>query len=223
MSTTDKSRSAYVIILTLVLVFLASGCSYIHAQLGETCNSRAHVQMILADYLSRRFASHSPVRLAIIPFSVPANLSGYNNELPGTGDQLAWKIHNEWLQNATVPIVEILNRQDWPRKKEEFFTGNFGAIAMAREAGYDLVQVGLVENLRSTDALTVHSKIIEVESGITVWYATSTVVTRRPELQSAAAMTGLLDRHPSRLYTPEMIDEAAVCLIKSATSEEIAE
>ena len=221
MSTTDKSRLAYVNILTLVFVFLASGCSYIHAQLGETCNSRAHVQMILVDYLSRRFASHSPVRLAIIPFSVPANLSGYNTERPGVGDQLAWKIHSEWLQNAAVPIVEVLNRQDWPGKKEEFFTGNHGAIAMAREAGYDLVQVGLVENLRSTDALTVHSKIIEVESGITVWYATSTVVTRRPELQSAAAMTGLVNRVPALLYTPEMVDSAAVCLVKEATSEEI--
>ncbi|MCB0340129.1 MAG: hypothetical protein KDD53_11020, partial [Bdellovibrionales bacterium] len=126
--------------------------------------------MDLNEYISKRFPLKAPVRMAVIPFSVPANLSGYSDEHPSVGSKLAWKIHSLLLTTGRVPIVEVFNRQDWPGKKEEFFVGNFGAISNALEAEYDLVLIGYVEPLSTSHGMTIYSKVIDVDGGITVFY-----------------------------------------------------
>src|SRR4051812_36516187 len=128
-------------ILTALAGFCLCSCSFLYNRYAESCNSHAYLQRGLYAYINSRYHYNSPVRMAIIPFSVPANISADNSERPGLGNELAWKIHAQLLATGQIPIVEVLNRQDWPNKKEEFFTGNFGAIAMAREAGYDLLMV----------------------------------------------------------------------------------
>lgn len=203
-----------------MLALCLSGCAFIHSQVGESCKSRAHVQLILSDYLSHRFDSHSPVRVALIPYSVPANLAADSSQRPGVGNELAWQIHQKLLATGAVPIVEVFNRPDWPQKKDEFFTGNFGALSMAREAGYDLMLVGLVENMRATDELTAHSKLIEVESGVTVWYGTDTAWTRRPEMDIVQDRLFLGDRSPSKMYFGPIVEQLSSCIVNSMTSEE---
>lgn len=209
-----------VILLTLMCTSMLSGCANIHQYYSEPCNSHAYSRTILSDFLSNRFHSNSPVRLAVIPFSAPANISGFSSERPGLGNELAWKVRAELLASGQVPIVEILNRQDWPGKKEEFFMGNFGAIAVAREAGYDLVLVGHIHTPEALDRLKASTKLIEVESGITVWYGDTEVKTYAPELQSARAALWLDERRPAMLYLPRMVNRLSQCIVQAITSEE---
>ncbi len=215
-----KENLRRVKIMTLVVTSLCVGaCSFINSQFRESCNSRAHVQIVLADYISRRYSSRSPVRLAIIPFSVPANLTSRGQNQPGLENELAARVQQYLLANGTLPIVEVFNRQDWPGKKGEFFTGNFGALAMAREANYDLVLVGLLDGMRDIDTMTAHAKLVEVESGITLWYATSTASSKRSNLDSVADSLWINAREPNRLYIDKITDKLADCIVDSLLSE----
>jgi hypothetical protein len=113
----------------------------------------------------------------------------------------------------------VLNRQDWPRKKEEFFTGNFGALSAARAAGYDLVLVGNVEPITRVDEYIVHSKVLDVESGITLWYGTSRVVTDRPDLLAVSSSLGLTDERPDFVHTDPLIKKAGECVAYDITHD----
>jgi hypothetical protein len=207
-------------LLTLALASLLSGCSLIWNEHYSTpCNSHAYTRLIVTDYISTRYHSNAPVRTAVIPFSVPANLSAYDAERPGLGNELAWKVQAELLHSGGLPIVEVLNRQDWPGKKEEFFTGNFGAIAQAREAGYDLLLVGYLESIRSADSLAVYTKLIESESGMTIWYGRTEISTIEPDEQRLRSFFRVEDRRPSALYLAPMVDRLSQCLAQAITSE----
>jgi len=158
--------------------------------------------------------------MAVIPFSTPANISTYDRERPGLGEQLAWKVHAELLKTGQIPIVEILNRQDWPGKKEEFFSGNFGAIAFARDADYDFVFIGRLEPIRNTDTLEISTKLIETDSGITVWYGKSSAYTNRRTIQQAASALWIEDRRPDLIYSDILIDELSRCIVRGALEEQ---
>ena len=203
----------------MLLVFF-SGCSLVHEHYGEYCKNHAYVQRHLEDYIRSRFQSGAPVRMAVIPFSVPANVAGLNNQIPGLGSELAWKVHARFLETEIVPITEVLNRQDWPGKKEEFFTGNFGAIAMAKEAGYDLAVIGYVEPQNSMDALTAFVKIVEVESGITVYYGKSTANTRRRDIDDFSGYIPGVRVDPSNTYFSVLSETLGRCVVKGVIAED---
>ena len=152
--------------------------------------------------------------MAVIPFSVPANLSTHTPEFPGLDRQLAERVHGELADSQRIPVVEVLNRQDWPGKKEEFFTGNFGAIAQAREAGYDIVFIGYLERSKSLDTLSAYSKVIEVESGITLFYGRSEVHSNRQASQDARARLGFDSYRSDKVFDQEMIDSLSRCMVK---------
>lgn len=196
-----------------------TSCSLVSRHFQETCQSKAFSQQILADYIATRFVPNSPARLAIVPASVPANMSSFTNEQPGVGNELAWKIHQAVLSHHQIPIVEVLNRQEWPGKKEEFFTGNFGAIQFARDAGYDFVLVTRVEPQRSLDSATAYTKVIDVESGTTIYYGTSTASTLRDDYNDWTAPLGLSKRDPSLVYTNQIFDALAKCIAKDVMAE----
>jgi|LakMenEpi03Aug12_release.lakeMendotaPanAssembly.Ray.scaffolds.fasta_scaffold688091_1 hypothetical protein len=199
-----------VILLTSAPLF--AGCSIIGRNTGEYCKTRAYVRTDIESFITTRFARNSPVRIAIIPFDVPANLAGSSNELPGLGNQLAWRVQQELLRTELLPIVEIFNREDWPRKKEEFFTGNFGALERAKDAGYDMVLVGRMDSQTRIDTWTVHTKLIEVESGISLWYGTSTAYTTRPDQWEIPATLGWVDRRPDLIFSEAILEELATCI-----------
>lgn len=224
-STTSALRSSILaplraIMLTLVVGVLASGCAAIHERYGEHCKSRAYTKGILSDYLSTRYVSGSPVRMAVIPFSVPANISYYNSERPGFGNQMAWMVQAEMLRTGIVPIVEVLNRPDWPGKKEEFFTGNFGSIEMARDAGYDLALVGNVEPVKSLESISASIKIIDVESGVTVWYGLVTSTTWQKDMDRFQSLIMLDDRRPDLIYSNAIFSNLAKCIAGEAVRED---
>jgi len=217
---TIAKRIASAVTLTVVTATLA-GCSVMEARFSDTCNSHAYVRTVLADHISSRYASNAPVRMAIIPFAVPANIAAYDNENPGVGNALAWKIQAGILQSEQIPIAEVLNRQDWPGKKEEFFTGNFGSIGLAREAGYDLVLVGYVEGIADLSTMVAFSKIIETESGMTLWYSKTTAqVSGKKRTDRILAHARMGERRPDILYTTELIDDLAECIVRDSMSED---
>lgn len=214
-----RSACRVVKILTHIALPLLAGCAYVDRHFQESCKSRAYLQTELDGYLKARFPSKAPVRIGVIPFSAPANISLYDNEYPGIGNEMAWRIHAELLRSGRIPIVEVLNRQDWPRKKEEFFTGNFGGIAMAREAGYDLLLIGHIEPMRSIDSISAYSRVIEAESGTSIWYGKTSVSTARKDLEEMKASLGLTDRRPDLLYTNEMVDKLAHCIVREVLKD----
>lgn len=180
----------------------------------EVCKSHAYVQGDLADYITNRFHTEAPVRMAIVPFSVPVNLASSNQGMPDFGYTLAARAQREILKRDGVPIVEILARADWPGKAEEFFRGNFGAIAHARESDYDLVMVGVMERQRALNAATFFGKIIDVENGITVWFGKTTVESDPYPGMSLAYATGLADQRPDQIVSEELFDEGIQCLVE---------
>jgi len=187
--------------------------------MGERCNTRAYVRTDLQAFMDQRFTANSPVRTGVIPFAVPANLSARSAQQPGLGNQLAWSLHQRLLETGVFPIMEVLNREDWPRKKEEFFTGNFGALSFAREAGYDVIVVGYLDPLERLDTWTVHTKIIEVASGITIWHGTSRVYTSRPDMWEVSSTVGLTDRRPDLLFTQPLLESVTQCIAYDMTHD----
>ena len=205
-------RARRVICLTLALSW--SGCALITHHVGETCNTRAYVRTDIAGFIDQRFKGGTTARMAVVPFVTQANFTAQNSELPGISDQLAWGVHRELLAYDTLPIIEVFNRQDWPGKKDDFFPGNFGALSLARDAGYDLILIGYMDRIVRLDTWVIHTKIIDVDSGTTLWYGTSTVKTRQPDLYEVSGTFGLTSQRPDILYISPMIDEASSCIAR---------
>lgn len=138
--------------------------------------------------------------------------------MPGLDNQFAWALQSKLLATELFPIIEGLNRQDWPGKKEEFFSGNFGALAYARDAGYDMVVVGYMEPLHRLDTWTIHTKVIEVASGTTLWFGTSTVYTTRHDMLEVSSTIGMTDRRPDLQYLDAILDTITSCVSREIAS-----
>ncbi|MBN8549306.1 MAG: hypothetical protein J0M12_08335 [Deltaproteobacteria bacterium] len=212
-------HSVCVKILALCSLVVMTACSLTQPYYEDPCNNRAYIQTVMADYISNRFHSNAPVRMAVIPFSVPANLAGKNAEIPGLGNELAWKVQEDFIGTEVFPIVEILNRQDWPGKKAEFFTGNFGAIAAARDAGYDLVFVGMLDTITSVDILGATTKLIETESGTTLWFGQTTVKSNSRAINRSLDQALLTKRNPSIIETNQLKDGLAACIVRGVVDD----
>jgi hypothetical protein len=221
-ATTTIKRAIFLTCLrgaTLGVMLSAAGCAYLGNHVGEWCNTRAYVRTDLSSYIDQRFTPKSPVRVGVIPFDVPANLSARSAQMPGLGNQLAWAVQRNLLATEVFPIIEIFNREDWPRKKEQFFTGNFGALQIARDAGYDIVLVGYLEPITRIDTWIVHTKVIEVDSGTTIWYGSSKVYTNRADMLEVSSFVGLTDRRPDQLWNDKLLETVAQCIAHDMTTD----
>jgi len=220
------SKPCIVIARTLTLLYcllLLSGCSAIQMANPnnlEQCKTHAYLHTPLDLFISQRFPRNSPVRIGIVPFSSQANIAAYSAQDPGLGTELSYHVRNLILQQGIVPIVEMLPREDWPRKYEEFHAGNFGAINMAKKAHYDLVLVGQIEPMHSMETLGVHTKLIEVHQGITVWSGRSEVRTLRHEREKTRPYSWFIDRQPNRVYTRMLTEKLAHCVAKGILAED---
>ena len=181
---------------------------------GESCNTRAYVRTDLPGFIDQRFKGGVTARMAVVPFVTQANFTAQNSELPGISDKLAWTVQRELLGYDTLPIIEVFNRQDWPGKKDDFFTGNFAALSLARSAGYDLILLGYLERISRLDEWTIHTKIIDVDSGTTLWYGTSRVTTNRHDMYEVSGFFGVTSQRSDMLYTEQMVNEAGHCIAR---------
>lgn len=193
---------------SLVLLFFSllsvNSCSLIKLPVKtEHCKCHTYINLNLEDYLSERFSSGSLVRLGIIPFDVQESFAPPGNDSVHFGRGLAKQFTFELKKAEIIPVVELFNRDRWPGKREEFFTGNYQAIATARAAGYDLVMVGYLEEIKDESSLTLYSKIIDTQNNITVWDAKTVV-----ESKSRAYRKALSDVHLAK-DRPELFDFTA--------------
>lgn len=217
--------------LTLFLLLLNS-CSFLNDQLGFDlgerlhsdanywCKNDAHISTNVEDFISSRFKNGSPVRIGIMPFSSTAISSPFNPPRPELGDTIAWNLQQQLAKKELSAIVEVFNRPAMPGLKDEFFTGNFGALDLAREAGYDLVLVGYIDSPRSLTDITAHSKLIEVEAGMTVWYGTTTASSREKRLNRAYDNYIGDGEIPSNTYINELIEQLPRCIAQGITKAE---
>lgn len=217
-------HTLYAIILTLASAATFLSCSTIGKQIDayypEECKTHAYMQNELPFYISRRFHNKSPVRMAIIPFASPVNVAGSSDEMPGLGMDLVRQLHGEFLRSGEVPIVEIFNRKDWPGKKEDFYSGNYGALRMARDADYDLVMVGNINPMNGLDNLSVETRIMEAESGISIWYGQSTIDSPRDLHNELKSDIWLEKRRPDRLPIKTMTNKLARCIADGVINAE---
>jgi hypothetical protein len=175
--------------------------------------------MVFADYISSRYHSKSPVRVGVIPYSVPANIATDGAQLPGLDNQLAWGIQQTLLLSQEVPIVEVFNRMGWPNKKNEFFSGNHDAIQYGRQANYDFIVVGYVPSTTDLEHLSAFTKVIEVESGITLHYGKSTLSGNDPGFMRDGFWP-FDTRRPDKIQLRSMTDGLPRCIVMGILDEE---
>jgi hypothetical protein len=155
--------------------------------------------------------------MAIVPFNVPESFSPSGNESLNFGRELAARFHQELMGEGELGIIELFNRDRWPGKRSEFNAGNYGSIELARNAGYDLVLVGYLEEIVNETDLTLLTKVIDTSNGVTVWYGrTVAYSSRRPLRRTLAEHSfGFVKDEPDSFRFQERADEMARCTVDS--------
>ncbi len=205
-------------VILLALACFVSSCSYLGDQVGEMCNTRAWIRTDLESYIYQHFKQGHQARVGVIPFAAGAIISDRYDGQVGLGTQLAWGVQRELLATETFPIVQMLAREDWPGRKAEFFAGNFGSLAFARDAGFDFILVGYIEWPDRLDKWVIDTKLIDVNTSTTVWYGSSTVTTSRPDMLEVSSTLGLTDRRPDQYHMHDIRDAAAACIAHDMTT-----
>lgn len=179
----------------------------------EHCKCHTYINVGLEDYLSERFSSGSLARLGIIPFDVQESFAPPGNDSVHFGRGLAKKFTFELKDAGIIPVVELFNRDRWPGKREEFFTGNYQAIATARAAGYDFVMLGYLEEIKNDTNLTLYSKIIDTQNNITVWDAKTEVDSKAREYRDDLSSFGIGKKRPDLFDFSEKTAQLVSCTV----------
>ncbi len=197
----------------LTLAVLLTSCSFLGDSVGEWCNTRAWVHTDLESFVYQHFKGSQQARVGVIPFISQANLADRYDGQTGLGTQMAWAVQRELLSKNVFPVVQMLAHEDWPGRKQEFFAGNFGSLAFARDAGLDFVLIGYIDWPDRLDKWVIHTKLIDVHTGTTLWYGSSTVTTSRPDMLEVSSTMGLTDRRPDQYHMQQIRDTAATCIV----------
>jgi hypothetical protein len=212
-------------VLSRILVALGilslTGCLSIQNRYGEECKSRTYLRNPVEDHLSTEYSNNPMARLGIVPFVAPANFAGAGDSQPPLGSQLAWRLHAEILRLNKIPIVEVTTWTDWPLKREDFFSGNFEAMQRARDAGYDMIFVGYLEE-SNPEEVAVLGKLIDVNVGKTLWYGRALAFSRRNKISDLKHHFGAtLDHSLSSLDLYPLYSKLVQCLAEEALSDDM--
>ena len=159
--------------------------------------------------------------MAIIPFDVPAKFAGIHNHQEHYGVRLAKQFQQEFLKTGEVQIVEVFNRKSWPGKTEDFFAGNYQAIQYAYNAGYDLVLVGHMEEIRNEEEFVVFTKLIDTAQGITVWSSKTTAFAKDKEYTRYLAAANLATQRPDLFYFRKQTDLLTACTVNEMIHSDV--
>lgn len=199
----------------LVCTAAFAGCS-VSSWLPKTegCKIRTIVNQDLSGYLSTRYHYNQPVRLAVIPFDVPESFARPGDDTHHFGRRLAKNFQEELLQRGLPNIVELFNRENWPGKRDDFFSGNYQSIEYARNAGYDLVLLGHMQDIRDDDQMVVYTKVIDVANSVSIWSAKTTVFSRQRGINRELDMVVKGVRQPELFPFTEQASELARCTVE---------
>ncbi len=186
---------------------------------------RTYINMGLHDYITTRYQLNQPVRAAVIPFDVPETFAPPGDNSVHFGRQLAERFIAEMHRTGELPILELFNRDQWPGKRDEFFSGNYTAIQYARDAGYDLVVVGYFEAPTNDRDLNIYTKLIDTSNGMTVWYGKTFVYSEARDLRRSLSGSFLVtdrvvsDRREFFAF-PERVELFASCTVDHMINNE---
>ncbi|MCB0346899.1 MAG: hypothetical protein KDD66_17405 [Bdellovibrionales bacterium] len=175
---------------------------------------RTIVNQNIESYLSNRYHYNQPVRVAVIPFDVPETFARPGEDMHHFGRRLAKNFQEELLQRGTFSIVELFDRESWPGKRDDFFSGNYQSIDYARNAGYDFVLIGHMQDIRNDEQLVVYSKLIDVSNSVTVWSAKATVTSSQREINKGVDSVFKGTGRPELFYFSDQAEEVARCTVE---------
>ena len=196
-----------------LFIFLISftACAFIDITENETCKNHANINIKLKKYLTDRYKSKNLVRLGIFPFSVPANFTAKSLDKLDYGTMLAQKLQPTLLSLGIFQTAELLDYQEWSGKKEEFFSNNLLAIEIGKNIGLDFIVVGYLAPYNHIEKMTVYSKIIDVNTGMTVFYGETTAYNNYLNERKEKASFGLIEYKPSDFKLDDFTDKLMQC------------
>lgn len=208
------TRKVRFLCVLLCFAIFTSSCSSIAgpAQVHD-CKMHAYINAVFPDYIKSRYNNMIRVRLAVLPFDVPESFASNGAYAPNYGLDIARDLVGELYRSGQVSIVELLNRDRWPGKKEEFFTGNYGAIQIARDAGFNFVMVGQMAAIQDSKQLRFYSKLIDTTNSMTIWYGQTEIATSEPAVRRMLTELTLAHAEPSQLDFAGRVLEFASCTV----------
>ena len=212
-----KNRFEPTWLIFAIGLFSLSSCAFNYGALPfkkPDCKIRTYTNHGIVDYLKHRKKTLSSVRMAILPFDVQETFAPTGNESLNFGRELARKVQSELIRQGEISIVEVFNIDRWPGKREDFFTGNYGAIEVARQAGYDLLLVGYLDKIRNLNELGIFTKLIDLSKGVTLWYAKNSVLSHHSSHERALADLRLVQQRPEMLYLNEKGEYLSSCVVE---------
>lgn len=215
---------AEAVILIVVLLISAHSCRLHHFPFEtEGCNIRTYIDVGFDNYLSQQNRTKKILRMAVVPFDVPETFAPVGRENINYGIELAKRFQQQLLGKTPGLIVELFDRERWPGKREDFLKGNYQAIELARNAAYDLVAVGYMEEITNSSDLVILTKIIDVTNSVTLWDARTVVYTTQRTLRSNLSRVGAVEDQPDLFAFPERTQKFAQCTVERLLSTEIEE
>ena len=80
--------------------------------------------------------------------------------------------------------------------------------------------VGNIEKMTNIDSMTIQTRIMEVDSGISIWYGQSTVDSNRKLHNELKSDYWLEKRRPDRVPTKAMTHKLARCIVDGVMNAE---
>jgi len=188
----------------------------------EGCKIRTHTNAKLVDYVSGRFSSTTAVRALIIPFDVPESFAGSWNNYHDQhyGRELARLLRAELARTGELGIIELFAQNSWPGKRDEYFVGNYRAIQLAKDAGFQILILGHMEDLKNDEEMVILTKIIDATNNVTIWDAKTMVYSRDRAIGKLMGDMKLLRERPDLFNFPERAEEFAYCTVNFILTRE---
>lgn len=164
----------FTILVMLITLISFCSCAVLDITESQPCKNHTNINTNLKKYITKRYLNKKLLRLGIFPFSVPANFTAKSLDRLDFGIVIAQKLQPYLLSSNLFTTVELLDYPEWSGKKQEFFANNLQAIEIARNIGLDFVVLGYLSPQNHIEQMTVYSKIIDVNTGITVYYGETT-------------------------------------------------
>ncbi len=203
-------------IVILLILLTSPGCSLLELIPQEQeCKFQAYVVSELEDYISNRFRERNSVRTVILPVDVPENFSALANPPQSLSLQLATSLQRELLTSQIFPILEVIDRGSWVGKRDEFFIGNYRAIQIAKNAGYDLLIVSQLDSVNNARDASLMLKVIDLQNRVTIWYGKSTVFQDQSPAEMVASITKKGSKKPSDMPLTHLFQGLSKCTVSN--------
>jgi len=145
----------------------------------DQCKIRTYIDDGGTALLSNRFVDTNyrdrPIRIAVIPFSIPEHFAVWGSYEGHLGWELARVFWADLLAAKVEGTIELVAANTWAGESEEFFEGNYRNIEIARQAGYSHIILGYLKEPTSDGILRVYTKLIDVGTSHTMWFSLTEV------------------------------------------------